>query len=514
MFKLDGNYFGDTKCPNNSEEKPCTILNCLFSHRIDDLKRPLDGDPELPAPKRAETEAKGSILQEQRDEEGYRLVPKPITHLDIPFEIRHANIQRILEYYGDEELKKSEQDALEEEFSFADLSQSKDEYNSNIELMLLGKEIKVISDPAYILPKEVKPKAPAGLPERKRFIQFMVDAFKKAQPNVRTPILKSIEEEYTVASTTTPVTYNQSIKKKIHQIANPEKYQRKEKVLSNADLLSKLKELVIPKPKLQKFGYVMEPPKTKALETRRNCRRCGADFTKEEQLNPVTCQFHAGKIRRKDKRTRFYDCCGSEVGSENETCSVASHHIFYWNDVEEMHSAIPFKKIDHSSKTAVKAVGIDCEMGYTTLGFELLRITAIDYLTGEDVFDIFVQPIGTVVDLNTRYSGVAEIIEGALTFEELMHFVRQYIDKDTVLIGHGLENDMNAMRLIHEQIVDTAILYPKFKASPTFRFSLKDLAFSYLSRNIQTGEHDSREDSIAAIDIVKYFINLDAKRDS
>lgn len=145
-------------------------------------------------------------------------------------------------------------------------------------------------------------------------------------------------------------------------------------------------------------------------------------------------------------------------------------------------------------------------MGFTSQGFELLRITAIDFFSGEEAFDILVKPKGEVLDLNTRWSGVAEIKEEALSFEDSMALLGEVIDANTVMIGHGLENDMNAMRLIHTKIVDTAILYPKHKATPTFRYSLKQLAFQYLGRNIQSGQHDSGEDSLAAIDVTKHFI--------
>lgn len=67
------------------------------------------------------------------------------------------------------------------------------------------------------------------------------------------------------------------------------------------------------------------------------------------------------------------------------------------------------------------------------------------------------------------------------------------------MIGHGLENDLNVMRIIHRSIIDTAILYSKGK----YKVSLKNLAFEFLSRKIQSGEHDSSEDAIATMDVVK-----------
>ena len=40
-----------------------------------------------------------------------------------------------------------------------------------------------------------------------------------------------------------------------------------------------------------------------------------------------------------------------------------------------------------------------------------MRITAIDYFTSKTVLDIFIKPIGEIVDFNTRYSGIHELTD-------------------------------------------------------------------------------------------------------
>lgn len=154
-------------------------------------------------------------------------------------------------------------------------------------------------------------------------------------------------------------------------------------------------------------------------------------------------------------------------------------------------------------------LGLDCEMGYTTKGFELMRVTAVDYFTLKTVMDTYVLPFGEIVDFNTRFSGISALDGDFVSFNQMIQELGTVMDKDTILIGHGLENDMNALRLIHSHIIDTSILYPKFESTPTSRKSLKDLTFKYLSRNIQVGDHDSAEDSIAAIEIVRYHVDKD-----
>ena len=74
------------------------------------------------------------------------------------------------------------------------------------------------------------------------------------------------------------------------------------------------------------------------------------------------------------------------------------------------------------------------------------------------------------------------------------------------MVGHGLENDLRAMRLVHTNTVDTTVLYPHFRGLPT-KNSLRYLTCKYLNRKIQSGEgisgggHDSAEDAIAALEL-------------
>ena len=75
--------------------------------------------------------------------------------------------------------------------------------------------------------------------------------------------------------------------------------------------------------------------------------------------------------------------------------------------------------------------------------------------------------------------------------------------KETILVGHSLENDLMALRISHNLIIDTAVLY-KFDRGPRcIKIALRVLAKKYLSREIQnTGSgHDSVEDARAALDL-------------
>jgi RNA exonuclease 1 len=79
-------------------------------------------------------------------------------------------------------------------------------------------------------------------------------------------------------------------------------------------------------------------------------------------------------------------------------------------------------------------------------------------------------------------------------------------DENTIVIGHGLENDLNVLRLIYPRIVDTAILFSENQINPRRKDPLKKLAWNFLSENIQGKQHDSLEDAIVPARIVKKHI--------
>ena len=68
--------------------------------------------------------------------------------------------------------------------------------------------------------------------------------------------------------------------------------------------------------------------------------------------------------------------------------------------------------------------------------------------------------------------------------KEVQNDLMGFINADTILVGHGLENDLRALNLIHGTILDTAVVFPHFNGLP-FRRSLRSLVSSYLKRDIQ-----------------------------
>lgn len=74
--------------------------------------------------------------------------------------------------------------------------------------------------------------------------------------------------------------------------------------------------------------------------------------------------------------------------------------------------------------------------------------------------------------------------------------------KETVLVGHSLENDLLSLKISHNLVIDTAVLY-KHPHGRSYKTKLRILAKKFLAREIQQSEsgHDSAEDAKAAMDL-------------
>ena len=84
---------------------------------------------------------------------------------------------------------------------------------------------------------------------------------------------------------------------------------------------------------------------------------------------------------------------------------------------------------------------------------------------------------------------------------------------ETILIGHSLESDLKALKLLHATVVDTSVVFPH-KMGPPYKRALRMLAAELLLRIIQNdvGGHDSAEDALACLDLMKMKVKEDVKK--
>ncbi|XP_041862564.1 RNA exonuclease 1 homolog [Melanotaenia boesemani] len=300
--------------------------------------------------------------------------------------------------------------------------------------------------------------------------------------------------------------------------------------LTGVTLYRKLKAYLMTEEQLQEHGYprtnaeasgravIYNLPEKKALADpfTKICCRCGAEYKVNVNGNCVRkeeCNFHWGRLRRHRVAGGWettYSCCTAAVGATG--CQMAKQHVQDGRKESFDGYVSTFSKpLPPDGNGGVFA--LDCEMCYTKQGLELTRVTVIDSEM-KVIYDTFVKPDSKVVDYNTRFSGVTEedLESATITLRDVQAVLLSMFSAESILIGHSLESDLLALKLIHSSVIDTAIVFPHRLGLP-YKRALKNLMADYLKRIIQDNVegHDSSEDASACMELMIWKIKEDAK---
>ncbi|GAA6021902.1 hypothetical protein JCM11491_004786 [Sporobolomyces phaffii] len=278
---------------------------------------------------------------------------------------------------------------------------------------------------------------------------------------------------------------------------------------------------------LDKFGYLLEVPAGRGgdipneVGQKRECDRCKSEFVVKDDLTLTdrqACSYHYGKMTSEKiggVKQRVWSCCPTLHATP---CQVGPH-VFKDEDPVDLHARVGFVTTESIARPSPDdrevqdLVALDCELLYTTAGMSLARVTVVD-AAGELVYDAHVAPprAAAVVDLNTRYSGVraADLDRaGDTRLERVREELARWVGPDTVVVGHGVENDLRALRLIHSRVIDTAILFPHPNGG-TWRYALRNLTKEYLKKFIQDSDptigHSAKDDAEAALELVRWKV--------
>ncbi|CAH0731929.1 unnamed protein product, partial [Brenthis ino] len=244
----------------------------------------------------------------------------------------------------------------------------------------------------------------------------------------------------------------------------------------------------------------------------RTCCRCKKDYTVDKKgfaAIKEECIYHPNNKYRVRGEVR-YQCCSQDGTSDG--CCIASSHVYEYVDYENLKGYVKTLPPD----TIMDDYGVyslDCEMCYTTHGLDLTRITVINSAC-KVVYETLIKPLHPIIDYNTRYSGITEeqMSEVKTTLLEVQATLLTMFNSKTILIGHSLESDFKALKLIHDTVVDTSVLFPH-KMGPPYKRALRNLSSEYLKKIIQNSVdgHDSAEDATVCMELILYKVKEDLK---
>ncbi|KAL0212525.1 hypothetical protein RCL1_006151 [Eukaryota sp. TZLM3-RCL] len=158
-----------------------------------------------------------------------------------------------------------------------------------------------------------------------------------------------------------------------------------------------------------------------------------------------------------------------------------------------------------------RCLALDCEMVGVGQGGHrsaLAHVVIVNEFM-EPVYSYHVLPKEHITDYRTQWSGVTEKdLTNAISFEQCQQQVAEII-KDRIIVGHDVAHDFRSLGLSHPRhlIRDTSKFKFFKKAFNGATPKLKMLAGRFLGKRIQTGEHDPKEDAVAALELYLKFKN-------
>ncbi|XP_026332070.1 RNA exonuclease 1 homolog [Hyposmocoma kahamanoa] len=244
----------------------------------------------------------------------------------------------------------------------------------------------------------------------------------------------------------------------------------------------------------------------------RTCCRCKKDYTIDKKGFPAVkeeCIYHPNNKYRVRGEIK-YQCCSQDGSSDG--CCIAPCHVYEYVDYENLKGFVrtlpPEREMDDYA-----VYSLDCEMCYTTHGLDLTRVTVINSAC-KVVFESLIKPLHPIIDYNTRYSGITEeqMANVKTTLLDVQATILTMFNSKTILIGHSLESDFKALKLIHGSVIDTSVLFPH-KMGPPYKRALRNLSSEYLKKIIQNSVdgHDSAEDARACMELIIFKLKEDLK---
>ncbi|XAR74025.1 Exoribonuclease II [Bertholletia excelsa] len=151
-------------------------------------------------------------------------------------------------------------------------------------------------------------------------------------------------------------------------------------------------------------------------------------------------------------------------------------------------------------------IAVDCEMVLCEDGTEaLVKVCAVDRNLQVKLNEL-VKPNKAIVDYRSEITGVtAADLEGVTySLADVQKSMKKLLSHGTILVGHSLNNDLQALKLDHARVIDTSLIF-KYGDETNFRRpSLNNLCKVVLGYEVRKkgAVHNCLDDAYAAMKLV------------
>ncbi|PPR88367.1 hypothetical protein GOBAR_AA32325 [Gossypium barbadense] len=151
-------------------------------------------------------------------------------------------------------------------------------------------------------------------------------------------------------------------------------------------------------------------------------------------------------------------------------------------------------------------IAVDCEMVLCDDGTEaLVRVCAVDRDLQVKINEL-IKPNKALADYRTEITGVAagDLDGVTCSVADIQKSLKKLLSNGTILVGHGLHNDLQVLKIYHARVIDTSYIF-KYLDAPIYRKpSLNNLCKSVLGYEVRKpgAAHNCLDDACAAMKLV------------
>ncbi|KAL5821743.1 hypothetical protein ACOSQ3_023625 [Xanthoceras sorbifolium] len=257
----------------------------------------------------------------------------------------------------------------------------------------------------------------------------------------------------------------------------------------------------------KKFGSSLSDPARRSHEALASFLKT---FTKEEDLKflakVLQCHLNRDLVERSKEITP------ADESPEQRLVRLTLEHpqyplcyIFPSHDEEWVVTNLGKKSKVMTSNTIY---AVDCEMVLCEDGSEALVRVCVVNRKLEVIINELVNPQKAVADYRSEITGVSaeDLVGVTCSLAEIQKRMKKLLSHGTILAGHSLNNDLQALKLDHARVIDTSLIFKH--ADGHRRPSLNNLCKAILGYEIrkQGAPHNCVDDACAAMKLVLALI--------
>ncbi|KAI3451985.1 hypothetical protein Pfo_008650 [Paulownia fortunei] len=255
----------------------------------------------------------------------------------------------------------------------------------------------------------------------------------------------------------------------------------------------------------KKFGASLSDPSRRSVDSLATFLKT---FTQDDDLKffKKVLQCHSNR----DEVEQFKKISPDNETAEQRLVRLTLEHpqypIYYaFPSHEEEWLVIKCSKKSKAMKST-EMVAIDCEMVLCEDGTEaLVKVCAVDRNL-QVKLDEVVNPNKAIADYRTEITGIsAKDLDGVThSLKDVQKSIKKLLSHGTILVGHSLNNDLQALKLDHTRVIDTSYVF-KYANGPTNKKpSLSLLCKAMLDYELRKkgNPHNCLDDACAAMKLV------------